>query len=134
MRTVTSTLLASVSVAVVLTGCTTDRNPTPEPTSDPTVAVSDLQPMTLREALEGPEYGEQVRLSVALVTEGDVPFLCDAVDDSDPEQCADPNVEIVGAPLEDLDLVERSGERSGEVDLIVLLVDEDTAEYVSTAP
>ncbi|WP_168217798.1 hypothetical protein [Occultella kanbiaonis] len=90
--------------------------------------------MTMREALEEPDYGEQVRLAVTLVTEGGVLLLCDAVEDTDPAQCADPNVEIVGAPLEDLDLVERSGERSGEVDLIVILVDEDTAEYVSTAP
>lgn len=88
-----------------------------------------LEPTSVREALASVEPGKQVRVQAALVTEDDVPFLRDSVEDSDPEQCSDPKVEIVGAPIEELGLTERSGELTGEVD-IVTTIDDQTATFV----
>lgn len=88
-----------------------------------------LEPTTIREALASVEPGEQVRVQAALVTEDDVPFLCDSVEDSDPEQCSEPSVEIVGAPLDALGLTEHRSELAGEVDIVITL-EGKTATFV----
>jgi hypothetical protein len=103
-----------------------DASAADEPTSSSSAV---LEPTSIREALASVVPGEQVRVQAVLVTEDDVPFLCDSVEDSDPEQCSEPSVEIVGAPLDDLGLTERRGELAGEVDIVITL-EGKTATYV----
>jgi hypothetical protein len=95
-----------------------DASAADEPTA---ISSAVLEPTSIREALASVEPGEQVRVQAVLVTEDDVPFLCDLVADSDPEQCPEPSVEIVGAPLDDLGLTERRSELAGEVDIVITL-------------
>ncbi|WP_454777778.1 hypothetical protein [Georgenia muralis] len=108
---------------VLLAGCTDEPAPAPD---EPTSA---LEPISVREALDRVEPGEQVRVQAVLVTEAGDPYLCDSVEDTDPEQCSDPKVEIVGAPIDDLELTERRGELAGEVDVVVTIEDQ-TATFV----
>jgi hypothetical protein len=103
-----------------------DASAADEPTSS---SPSVLEPTTIREALATVEPGEQVRVQAVLVTEDDVPFLCDSVADSDPEQCSKPKVEVVGAPIDDLGLNEHRSELAGEVD-IVITIEDKTATFV----
>jgi hypothetical protein len=126
LRTVTGAC-ALASIVVLLAGCT-GVPAADEPTSS---SPSVLEPTSIREALASVEPGEQVRVQAALVTEDDVPFLCDSVAESDPVQCSEPSVEIVGAPLDDLGLTEHRSELAGEVD-IVITIEGKTATFVGT--
>ncbi|WP_341360465.1 hypothetical protein V5H98_04570 [Georgenia sp. M64] len=114
------------ALMVLLAGCTEEPAPVPD---EPTSSASAREPISIRDALDRVEAGEQVRVQTTLVTEDGVPFLCDSVADSDPEQCSEPSVEIVGAPLDDLELTERRGELAGEVD-IVITIEDRTATFV----
>ncbi|WP_324654022.1 hypothetical protein [Georgenia sp. H159] len=125
----------------LLAGCATgpavdEPLATSEPTSadlpSSTPSDSQLEVTSVCDALESRQPGEEVRVRAALVTENDVPFLCDSVEDSDPEQCSEPSVEIIGAPLADLGLRERRSELAGEVDIVITL-DDDVATFVRTA-
>lgn len=122
LRTVTG-VCALAGLLALLAGCT--DGPAPEP-DEPTSA---LEPISIRDALDRVDPGEQVRVQTVLVTEDDVPFLCDSVEDTDPEQCSDPKVKILGAPIDDLELTERRGELAGEVD-IVITIEDKTATFV----
>jgi hypothetical protein len=121
---------ALASIVVLLAGCTgvpaADEPTSSSPTSS---SPSVLEPTTIREALASVEPGEQVRVQATLVTEDDVPFLCDSVAESDPVQCSEPSVEIVGAPLDDLGLTEHRSELAGGVD-IVITIEGKTATFV----
>lgn len=119
------------SLAFLLAGCAN------EPAGDEPIATTEptsnghavLEPTSVREALDRAQPGEEVRVRAALVTEDDVPFLCDGVEDPDPEQCSEPSVEVVGAPLDDLGLSERRSELAGEVD-IVITINDNAATFV----
>lgn len=119
------------SLTFLLAGCgneTAGDGPiaTTEPSShSPAV----LEPTSVWDALEQAQPDEEVRIQAALVTEDDVPFLCDGVEDSDPAQCSEPSMEIIGAPLDELGLRERRSELSGEVDL-VLTSNDNAATFV----
>ncbi|MFT4050854.1 MAG: hypothetical protein QM677_01240 [Microbacterium sp.] len=83
----------------------------------------------MAEAIELPESDESVRISAALVTAQGVPFLCDVVLDSFPEQCGTPSIALTGADLDSLDLDTVEGEMSGAVDIVVVIHD-GVAEFV----
>lgn len=119
--------VCTAGLLVFIAGCTDGPASTPAPALDEPTSV--LEPISIREALDRVKPGDQVRVQTALVTEDDVPFLCDSVEDSDPEQCSDPKVKILGAPIDDLDLTERSGELAGEVDLVIT-IEGKTATFV----
>ena len=132
---------ALTSLTFLLAGCASGPGvdeplPTSEPTSaglpSPTPSGSQLDATSVWDALDSRQPGEEVRVRAALVTENDVPFLCDSVEDSDPEQCSEPSVEIIGAPLADLGLRERRSELAGEVDIVITL-DDKVATFVRTA-
>lgn len=112
-------------LTLLLAGCgngpVDDR---PIATTEPTAtSPAELEPTSVWDALDQAQPGEEVRIQAALVTEEDVPFLCDGVEDSDPEQCSEPSMEILGAPLDELGLRERRSELSGEVDIVVTIND-----------
>lgn len=125
LRTSTASVGTLASMLLLLAGCTAEPA-ADAPTSDSTTVT---EPVTVREALNRAEPGQQVRVKATLVTEDDIPLLCDSVEDSDPEQCGDPQVELVGAPLDELGLTERRSELSGEVDIIIS-IDGQTATFV----
>lgn len=114
-----------VAVLVLLSsGCTDVDQPAPDSTL-PTFA-------SLRAALEGGEIGDELALDVVLVTEnGGVPYLCDTVDESLPQRCGQPRVQILDAPLDAFDLVEEAGELSGHVRVVVVVRSEGTVSYIS---
>ncbi len=88
-------------------------------------------PLSVADAVDQVDPGTEVEVRAVLVTEDGVPYLCDYVLESQPQQCADPSVELRGAPLDELDLEAADGERAGEVTLRVVL-DGGIAEYVAT--
>lgn len=125
----TMRLLSAILPLVVISACvacTADggAGATPSPESS-----SSLDAVSVSEAIDVSASGDPIRVAATLVTEDGTPFLCDSVEDSKPEQCGDPKLELTGADLGLFDLSTSDGESTGTVDIVVI-VDSGIAEFV----
>ncbi|MGC5615688.1 hypothetical protein [Georgenia sp. Z1491] len=85
--------------------------------------------VTARTVADTASPGDVVVIDAALIAY-ERAELCDVVGETHPPVCAPAILELTGAPLDDLNLLEASGARWGSVVIVAEVVDADTVAYL----
>jgi len=101
------------------------------PSSPPTPGPNGLlPPVSVEDTLAWAKAGVTARLRTTLISKRGRAALCDAGEDSDPPQCSEPLIRVVGVPVEQLGLQEKNGVHFGGVDIVVTFTRADEARFV----